>query len=43
MTKAVGIAIRRNSHSEIGWFFYAQIFATLEKPTFGRIGMPGME
>jgi hypothetical protein len=43
MTKAEGVAIRRDRHSEIGSFFDAQMYATRENPVFGRIGMPGVE
>jgi hypothetical protein len=39
----VWIALPREKRSEIGSFFYAQMSATLENPTFGRIAMAGME
>src|SRR5580693_676810 len=41
MTRTVGIAIRRDRHSEIGSFFYGQMDATHENPVVGRVGGRG--
>jgi hypothetical protein len=43
MTKVLWIALQREKRSEIGSFFYAQMCASLENPTFGRIAMAGMK
>jgi hypothetical protein len=34
---------RREERSEIGWFYYAQMWAPFEKPTFGKSAKGGME